>query len=172
MNLRKPLTYGPINPFDPDAKGIRTRAFDTLERLLRSARESLQQLEVSYTGVPFNEWPQLDQDKVKSLVRLIDRLGSEVYFASGAYDSKRKGETKSDAKMKPESERFYGEANTILDELTDIGIPSVARDLLETLEFFITLCPRDVFLRIGRIVRSGQQGGFQYESWPQILLSN
>jgi hypothetical protein len=42
--------------------------------------------------------------------------------------------------------------------------------LLETLEFFIPLDPGGVFHCIGRVVRGGQQGGYQYESLAADLM--
>ncbi len=134
------------------------------KRLLRFARDGLRNLEQRNRDIPFNQWPRQDQDKAKSLLQLLDGIGDEVYFASGAYDSKRQGEPGAVRAVKPESERFYREAAVILDELAETGLPSVAHHLVETLEFFIPLDPRGVFLRIGHILRAGQQGGYQYES--------
>jgi len=100
----------------------------------------------------------------------MDRVGSEVYFASGAYDSKRQKQIVATSELEPESARFYWEASTIFDMLADAGIPSVAHHLLKTLEFFVTLEPREVFLRIGLVVHKGQQGGYQYESLAANLV--
>jgi hypothetical protein len=69
-----------------------------------------------------------------------------------------------------QAERFYCEAGLILDELADISFPSVTHHLLETLEFFIPSHYREVFIRIGQVVRSGQQGGYQYESLAADLI--
>jgi len=170
MNLRKPLKHGSMNLSDLETETIRHRAFDLLASLLQSSREGLRQLEGGYKGVQFNEWSQQDQEKAKSLVRLMDRVGSEVYFASGAYDSKRLKQIVATFELEPESARFYWEASTIFDMLADAGIPSVAHHLLETLEFFVTLEPREVFLRIGLVVYKGQQGGYQYESLAANLV--
>lgn len=162
--LRKAAVYGPVNPPDEKADAVRRRTLDLFEHLLRSAHDGLQNLEQRNRDIPFNQWPQQDREEAEALLQLVDRIGSEIYFASGAYDSKRQGETGAVRVPKPESERFYREAAVILDELAETGLPSVAHYLVETLEFFIPLDPRGVFLRIGRIVRAGQQGGYQYES--------
>ncbi|WP_185747572.1 AAA family ATPase [Thermus tengchongensis] len=164
IHLREPVTHGPTSPPDPKADAVRGRALDLLERILHSTRNALKDLEERHAGVPFNEWPQQDVDRAKSLLQLIDAIGREIYFASGAYDGKRQGQSRAARMPKLESERFYREAKEILDELADIGLPSTAHHLLETLEFFVSLDPRGVFLRIGRVVRAGQKGGYQYES--------
>lgn len=170
IHLREPVTHGPTSPPDPKADAVRRRALDLLERILHSTRNTLKDLEERHAGVPFNEWPQQDVDRAKSLLQLIDAIGREIYFASGAYDGKRQGQSRAARMPKLESERFYREAKEILDELADIGLPSTAHHLLETLEFFVPLDPRDVFLRIGRVVRAGQQGGYQYESLAADLI--
>ncbi len=141
-----------------------------VERILRSVRNALEDLEDGHAEVPFNEWPQQDVDKAKSLLHLIDAVSREIYFASGAYDSKHQGQPGVARTLKPESKRFYQEADRILDELAEAGLASVAHHLLETLEFFVPLDPRGVFLRIGRVVRAGQQGGYQYESLAADLI--
>ncbi len=170
MKLRKPLTYGPTDRDDPVAEAVRRRAFDLLAGLLRSGRENLLELEKQNKMITFNEWSQHDKDMAKSFVSLMDSLGSEFYFASGAYDRERNGLPGTVRTIKPESERFYREASTIFDELADVSIPSVAHRLLETLGFFIPLEPHEVFLRIGRVVRSGKQAGYQHESLAVDLV--
>lgn len=170
-HLRQPVTHGPSNPADPKQDAVRQRALDLLGQLLRSACGELREIEQRHSGVPFNEWPAEDRGSAQSLARLIDHAGSEVYFASGAYDGKGQGQADEDESVTRErAERFYREAGAILDELADVGLPSVTHHLLETLEFFIPLDPRGVFLRIGRVVRAGQKGGYQYESLAADLI--
>jgi hypothetical protein len=170
-HLREPLAHGPIYPPDPGQDAIRRRALDLLDRILRSARDALQEIERLHLGIPFNEWLLQDQEGCKSLVLLIDHVGNEVYFASGAYDKKNQGQTEEDQPpTRDRAERFYREAGPILGELADFGLPGVTHHLLETLEFFIPLDPRGVFLSIGRVVRAGQQGGYQYESLAADLV--
>lgn len=168
--LRKPLTYGPTSPPNPEADAIRQRALHLLQNLLQSAEEAWHSLEQRNLDTPLNQWLQDDRDKAKTLWQLIDRIASEVYFASGAYDAKRQGVQVQVERPKPESERFYCEATSILDELAQIGHPSIAHHLLETLEFFVPINPRDVFLRIGAVVRAAQRWGYQYESLAADLI--
>lgn len=171
QHLREPLTYGPVHPSDPNEKAIRRRAFDLLACLLRSANEGLRHIEAVHTVEPFNVWPEAEQKKAQSLVHLIDDIGRQVYFASGAFDSKRQGQTDGERPLTPkERERFYHEAGSILNELADVGLPSLAHHLLETLEAFIPLDPCGVFLRIGHVVRGGQKGGYQHESLAADLM--
>jgi hypothetical protein len=169
MKLRKPLTHGPTNRSDPDADAVRKRAFDLLAGLLHSGHEGLRKLEAHNIGLAFNEWPQHDQDKANSLLRLVDGVGYEVYFASGAYDGERQGRNGSNI-PNAESARFYQEASAILDELMYAGIPSVTYHLIETLAYFVTLEPRNVLLRIGEVVQAGTKAGYQFESLAADLM--
>ena len=168
--LREPITHGPTDRSDSKADAVRQRALELLKHILRSAREAWGKLEIHYADILFSNWPKHEQDKAKSLLRLIDGVGSEVYFASGAFDAKRHGKPGEALKPKPESERFYKEAGIIIDELAESGLPSVSHHLLEALDYFVPLYPKDVFLRIGQVVRSGAKGGYQYESLAADLI--
>jgi hypothetical protein len=169
-HFRGPLTHGPINPPDPAQDSVRLRARELLDRILRSARDALHEIERRLSRVPSSDWPPQDRENAKSLAQLIDHAGSEVYFASGAYDRKRQGRADEQPPTRERAERFYREAGPMLDVLADVGLPSVTHHLLETLEFFIPTDPRGVFLCIGRVVRAGQQGGYQYESLAADLV--
>jgi len=170
-HIRKPLNHGQVYPCDPVQDGIRQRAFDLLATLLRLAHDGLRSIEKENRNTPSNVWSEADQEKAKSLVRLIDGIGNEIYFASGAFDSKKQtGSGQKRSSMNEKMERFYKEAGSILIELADVGIPSLTHHLLETLEIFIPLDPPGVFLRIGRVIRAGQQGGYQYESLAADMM--
>ncbi|NLG80266.1 MAG: hypothetical protein GX492_10685 [Firmicutes bacterium] len=173
QDLREPLTYGPVHPPDPKQDAIRERAFALIACILRSAIRDLRGLEAAHKGVPFRAWLEVDQEKARSLAHLIDSVGREIYFASGAFDEKDRTGTRNRKLLAPEEKkRFYREAGPILDELAGVGLPTVTHHLLKTLEAFIPLDPRGVFLRIGRVIRGGQQGGYQYESLAASLIVN
>jgi hypothetical protein len=119
--------------------------------------------------LPFGAWPEADQERLRGLARLIDNIGSELYFASGAYDLGKRADPTS-APSSAVRERFYREMGQLLDELADVGLPSVTHHLLETLESFISMEPRGVFLRVARVVRGGTSAGYQYEQLAIDLL--
>jgi hypothetical protein len=142
-----------------------------LVRVLRSARDGLEALNQCHSKVSFKDWPQQDQDTAKCLARLVDHVGMDVYFASGAHEEKKQAQVKGDLPQTRErAERFYREAGPILDDLSDVGLPAVTHHLLETLQVFVPLDHRGVFLRIGRVVRGGEKGGYQYESLAANLI--
>jgi hypothetical protein len=170
-NLRRPLTYGPVDPHDPQQDAIRQRAIDLVTRFLHAAKDGLHHIETAYANVPFNDWPETAQKNTQSLTQLIDYIGWEIYFASGAHGAKSHDQADEQGPfIYEEKVRFYREAGHILDELADVGLPSLAHHLLETLEVFIPSDPEGVFLRIGRVIRGGQKGGYQYESLAADLM--
>jgi hypothetical protein len=170
-HLQEPLTRGLSHPADPAQDAVRQRALDLLDRILCSARDALHDIERRHADIPFNNWPSQEKESAQSLVSLIDRVGSEVSFASQPYVQKGEGQSEEDQTLRRErAERFYRDARPILDKLADVGLPSVTHHLLETLELFIPLDPRGVFLCIGHVVRAGQQGAYQYEPLAADLV--
>ena len=167
-NIREPLTHGSTDSPNPDADAIRSRTFYFIKRILQSAHEGMQQIRHSQKEILFPQWTGADQEKWTSLGRLLDRLSLELYFASGAYDDKHPSNF---IKLPTQrSKRFYEETSDILDELTEIKFASIVHHLLQILEFFIPVDPEGVFLRIGKVVHAGQEGGYQYESMGADLL--
>ena len=167
-NIREAMTHGPTDSPNPDADAIRDRTFRLVKRILQSARESMQQIQHNHQEIYFAQWPETEREKWKSLGLLMDRISLELYFASGAYNERHPPDfPKSPA---PQSKRFYEEASDILDELAEVKHASIVHHLLQTLEFFIPLDPKGVFLRIGKVVHAGREGGYQYESLGADLL--
>ena len=116
-----------------------------------------------------DEWSEEALSKWRDVMKLIDNITSELYFASGAYDARKdRGvlpRAPSDAEI-----RFYPEASGIIDALVDIGVPRVAHHLLETLEHFVEVDPRGVFLRIVKTIRAGQPYGYQYDNLAEPVF--
>ncbi len=165
FDLRDVLCHGPVDPSDPNEDAVRGRAWDLIERILRSARRELHQIKEAHKDMAFTAWPKPDQEMAQSAARLIDHVGMQIYFASGAFDGKKKDGTGLESLMTlNEKRRFYNEVRPVLDELSDESLPSLTHHLLEMLEVFIPIDPSSVFLRIGRVLRSGKESGYQYES--------
>lgn len=169
-HLREPLTHGPIDPSEPDEDAVRKRAISLLSKLLLSARKEIRQIEESYSGSSFHDWSSEDIEHAQSLGQLINRAGTEIYFASGAYNNQRQGNDRENLLTRPQMDRFYYETSAILDELATSGFASVTYHLIETLEAFIPLDPRGVFLRIHSVIRAGKDGGYQYEGLAANLM--
>ena len=156
------------NPANDD---VWQRALGILKDILLSAIIGLRQIEGIQEPL-FINWSQEDQERLKALIGLIDFVGREIYFSSGAYDDSRSRHQAeaTQPRFPIRSGQFYKDMGPLLDELADVGIPSIVHNLLQTLEFFIPLDPQGVFLRFERIIKSGQKGGYQYESMAADLI--
>jgi hypothetical protein len=91
-----------------------------------------------------------------------------VYFAAGVHQPER--ESLPAIITRPEQTRFYREANSVFDDLSAIGAPSLAHRLVETLEMYIDTDPRAVFLRVAATVRAGKLWNYEYEELAQTVV--
>ena len=163
FDLREPLTEGNADEASAEHEAVRKRAFELMERILQTTTERLNQLQTKNKDNPM--WSGEDQEQARTLLRLADSIAQELFFASGAFD-KEIGET--DRAKAPlgdnEKSRFLHEAARLLDELADIGVASIAHNLVKTLEYLLEYNPAEVFLRIAKVVRASKAGNYQYES--------
>jgi DNA replication protein DnaC len=162
------LGLGETSKAEHDA--IRTSSFRLAERILRSTWERLSALEKKYEGVP-GPWPEEDQETGRNLARLAESVCMQIYFASGAYGRDNGDHDEEKIPMGAEARsRFLREANGILYLLAEFGHASLTHHLMQTLEFLIQYDPKNVFLLVGTVVRSGKRGGYQYESLAIDLI--
>ncbi len=158
FRLRSAVTY---DGKEPDADAIRNRALSLVDDTLRNAVEQykvlVERLGAKQTALG-DEHPDLRA--VRNIAQVIDTIGAEIYFASGAF----RGNDDEPKVTKEQRGRLYREAGTILDRLADVPLAPVTHHLLETLEACIEFDPRGVFQRISRAVRGGKQGGYQLDN--------
>jgi len=171
VDTRDLLTHGPVDPSDREQDAVRKRAFVIIERILNSVLSEIKTIDDSKFKAGIKLSPD-EAEEFKGLAQIIDTIGTEIYFASGAYDELH-GQQKQDKKIltTDEKKRFLYEADNLLNCLSDFGMfPSLTHHLLETLEVYIPLDPTNIFGKIGRIVTMAQSGGYQYESLAADLI--
>jgi hypothetical protein len=171
FDLRGVLNIGPVEPPNQEQDAVRLNSFKLLERILESTHNGIRSLEAKNRTTPYQNWSSEDQENGSNLARLADSICTEIYFASGAY----KDTSHDDEGMKiplgtAERARFLREAHKILELLSDFGYASLTHHLMETLEYLIQFDPEEVFLLVGRVVRSGKRGGYHYESMAVQLV--
>jgi hypothetical protein len=168
LNLRATITHGAADGASSQDNAIRRRALDVFERVIRSAKTELSVLQATHQDTPFDSWSEADQERARQLAQILDTAAKEFYFGSGAYEAKHQGEP---GKLgSPEKRRLFEESQGIVDELAELGFPGIAHNLLQTLESFIDFNPGRVFLTVGRVVRSGVSGGYQFEQMAADLV--
>jgi hypothetical protein len=170
-DLRDVMRHGPVKAGNLEQDQVRHRAFALTQRVLQSTVADFRAVEASHDGIPLESWSEKEKEQTRALTHLVDTIGREIYFASGAFDDKRTGGNAAETVPNEEERlRFLSDAGPILDDLADLGFPSLVHHLLKTLEFLVTVDPAGVFLRIGRIVHSGRAYGYQYESLAADLV--
>jgi hypothetical protein len=164
FQLRDALTQGPVPSISVEDEATRQRAVRLMVTLAEQATAQFLQLRRQFDTGPVAE---ADQKRAQTLMHLLDGLGSEVYFASGAFKSGQE-----DAKaLAPEVlERFYGELRPVFAALATAGIPSLAHHLLETLEALVEFDPPAVFRDVATVVRGSRGSGYSYESLAAGLI--
>jgi hypothetical protein len=161
------LTHGPTEDADPAADQVRARSFRLVSELVTRAHDTLTALQAAWQTTPPSDE---DVARAREATSILDVAMNELYFASGAYD-RESSPTSPPRALLPIHRRFYREADDLLDQMAEVPWPSVTHHLVETLEFFIPLDPRGVFLRLDRAVaQGGQQGGYQLERLAVDLI--
>jgi hypothetical protein len=139
---------------------VRARSLGLFSQLVTRARDTLAALQATWRATPRSDE---DLARVREAAFIVDAAMRELYFASGAYDPQSSPASPPRAPQ-PVHQRFYREAHDLLDQMVEIQLPSVTHHLVETLQFFVPLDPRGVFLWVDRAVtEGGQQGGYQLE---------
>jgi hypothetical protein len=172
FDLRSWLNLGLGETSKAEHEAIRTSSFRLAERVLKATWEHLSALEKKNADVS-GAWSEEDQVTGRDLARLAESVCMQIYFASGAYG--RDNGDPDDEKIPMGTEarsRFLREANQILHLLAEFGHASLTHHLMQTLEFLIQYDPKNVFLLVGKVVRSGKKDGYQYESLAIDLIVN
>jgi signal recognition particle GTPase len=171
FDLRSYLNLGLDDLSNKEKQRVRAKAVQLMERALLSTKEATDLIEKKNENTPFNLWIAEDQETGRILAHLAESIGNQIYFASGAFKENHGNNKEDNVPMGTESRKvFFLENKHILELLADFGYASLTHHLLETLEFFTTYSPKDIFLLIGKVVRSGKQSGYQYESMAADLV--
>ncbi len=167
FNLRFWLNLGPVAPANIQQNEVRHRAFDLLQQILQSTLKQTLELETKYQGINYPPLSETDQNTWRDLAHLANSICMQVYFASGAYrdngeDNIPRGEA--------ERRRFWQEARPVLEMLAEFSYPRLTHHLVKTLEYLISFDPDEVFLLVGKVIKKGREGGYQYESLAMDLI--
>lgn len=165
VTLREPLAY--------EEDGVRRRSLDLMQRTLRSVHREWNKLIEQQADKPTNSLSEAEQEQIKTLAQLVDSIGSELYFTSGAFrEGKQLGNETDTTHIlnQTEKQKFFEETRGLFEELAQFNLPRVTHHLLQTLEPMVPVAPAEVFLQIGYIVRASEPSGYQYESLAADLV--
>lgn len=151
-NFRDTLAVG-LLPTDMEfRRNLHRRGVEFFLTLVRNARRALEELLAAAPS------PTRQHD-LGEVLRLLDGLNMQVFFASGAHDEKRE----SSDKDRPVVAEFWRETRPIIDELVTLPSTHIAYYLAETLEFLIPADPAEIFRRIVQVVANTKADGFAHE---------
>lgn len=152
-----------------DDGSIQRRAITLLEQMTTLTAQRLAELD--FGGEPeFADLPPEVQEEIQSLLKLLDSITMELYFASGAHDYKHNRFTTQPLSLE-EKKNFLRETDAVMDELARFMLPHATDNLLQMLNYLSDADPKGVFVKIGKIVRAGERYGYQYDplAVPQVV---
>lgn len=164
--LRGIVAHGPTDGSEPNADRARRRGLDVLLRVTRSAKPILRAAVQSEDGALSDDRAvRLSEDDLRSLAHLLDAVGADLFFQSGAYKAENRQPVGEDVQA-----RLLREAGPIIDQLADVGLAHLAHQLFETLEVMVSYDPRGVFVRIAAVIRGARKSGYQHDSVAERVL--
>jgi hypothetical protein len=92
-----------------------------------------------------------EQEIIRGLISIADHVAAQIYFASGAYEGDNTLQLDDKAKK-----RFWAESKSLLIELSKVVSARGTHYLMQMLEHYLPLEPRDVLLTAEAVVKSSQ----------------
>ena len=161
--FREILVSGTVDPPDPEADAARGRSWSFLLRVTRGAAAEFRRRIQRDKDTRDAGEDGSTEEEMKYLKRVLDSVGWNIYFVSGAKDG-------DEPLGKQVLRRLYVESGEVVDELADVGMPHLSHNLLQALELLVPANPRGVFVRVARVIRGGQKGGYQYDQMAEDVM--
>ena len=161
--FREILVSGRIDPPNSEADAARKRSWSFLLRVSRRAAAEFQRAIQRKQDRHDAKDDGPTEEEMKYLERVLDSVGWNIYFISGARDG---DEPIGDQVLR----RLYVESGEVIDELADVGLPHLSHHLLQALEMLIPANPHGVFVRVARVIRGGQKGDYQYDQMAEDVI--
>ena len=160
--FREVLVMGATDPPAPDTDAARRRSWSFLLRVTKGVAAEFRR-GAEHEGDTHVAGEKPTEEQMKDLANLLDSVGWNIYFASGAHED---DESLGEQVLR----RFHIESGEVIDELAEVGLPRLSHHLLETLEVLVPGDPRRVFLRVARVIRGGRKGGYQYDRMAEEVV--
>ena len=166
--LRGAIIQG--SPKDPDENNERVRA-----GAVEFFQCVTQRLVAILSSLP-KEPDRIEPDQAatgRSALEILDNVAAEIYFGSGAHDDqeRRSDDSGHDRTTELVRARFLSEMAPTLGTLAAVPHPSVTHRLLETLEPFIGVDPKQVFQMVtDALLQGGRTGEYQIEGLGADLV--
>ncbi|MDX0911871.1 hypothetical protein GOE02_21345 [Sinorhizobium medicae] len=160
--LRNAFIAGLVGEQDAGGDAVRHRSQALAHAVVLAANDGLK----SHFAVVEPDEGQME--RARRHAQLLDAVCRELYFASGAHDSRGDAEPVIDT---PDLRRFFVEIAPTLHAIGDYATPHTIYYLLQLLEHLLPVDPAASFDLITHTLRSGgQRTGYQFESLGADLL--
>jgi hypothetical protein len=163
--LRNALQY--VEPANPErAMRTRERAAKLFNEITGKAVPPMREL--IEKRLRREEPTEEDRTQFDDLELLLGTCGTELYFASGAFQELRHG-------LPPElttseQREFYPALAASWNLLAEIGSPNLVHHLVQTLEMYVPVDPAGVFLLIGKAVLASRLWSYHFEDQAVELV--
>lgn len=151
------LGYGGSNAKDA---AIRTRCQALASSVVEAAAQGLEQ----FVTLPSDRISETERTRATSFAKLLDHVGDQFFFASGAFQH---GEKKEKPPLEDVALRraFLLDNEATLKRIGDIGTPHTIYHLIELLQFLVPADPERAFDLVAHaLLHAGRKHGFQIES--------
>lgn len=176
QDILEAIINDPVNKF-LDIKVIIQNLRDTMNGSLLTASEcngivvnrtwEMVRGITSNLGIALETLPD-EENKIQNvLLRCMDNISRQIFFASGAYENKKEVGLVIDSDSK---RQFLNDAEETVRLLIRYPLPSLIHHLVEMLEFLIEGDPRRVLLLLGEIIEESRKGLYQYEAMGADLI--
>lgn len=145
--FRRELTLGLEDNPRPEDVATRARAFYVFRSLVRAVNDEIGLYDLNQA----DKLSQSELDTVRGLISTADHVAVQIYFASGAYN----GDTA--FRLDDRSKRhFWAESKSLIVDLSKVVSARDAHYLMQMLEHYLPLEPRDVLLTAAAVIKSSQ----------------
>lgn len=157
--LRGTVVHG-YGSNDPAEDKIRHNA----HRLARELVDASAKIVERYVVLPPAQRTKRDDDKVGIAIRLLDSVGSQMYFSSGAFNASENQEP-GELKLINKRRLFLDETHDILWRIGDAASPHTIYYQIDLLAFLRPADPTRVFDLVAHsLLDAGRMHGYEFES--------
>ncbi len=160
-SLREGLIEGPVEPTNPLQDRWRHLAFQLLMQFAESAISTLALLSDRHRVKKSRKAREELEGATRAVAGIVGKLGTEIYFASDAYDVEHKRKPSPGSSVK---KRYLTEAKPLIVVLSKTGFAPVTHHIVQTLAFLADAAPEEVFLLLRQVIQDGTRGGYEQDS--------
>jgi hypothetical protein len=152
-----------------DSTERRHRALQLWREALDVAKIGWRELDTRIGGKSQDSWTASDTRSLQHLATIFDHLALNLFLSANINEVAGGPSEGSDGSDRLVS--YFGEIRSLLADMTSVGTPNTAYNLLRLFEAFLPFEPETILLWIGESISAGKKFGFQYEPMAGDLFA-